>query len=537
MRQGIYKDEDGVRTVDIQKALGKCYNNGWFTNTPDIRYLLRKGSRNSKKSYNTANEIVIMMISDDVTNILVCRKNQEDNRNSTFTNIQRAINDFGLENDFTVNKTNMEITYKDGRKIIFKGLNNPTSLTSIQPAIGKLTCVWIEEAFEIESFEDFKKLDYSMRASGMEYNAEGELVEAKYPQRIIMTFNAWSSDHWLYTEFFHKAGFEDDVEYLEHHKYADYKDPHFIGPYGTGLYLHISTYKANEFRDRSQVDVAAAELRQASFDEYTVLYLGCWGNATETTYPEFKKDKNVINDEQLSQMVFSQFAIGIDTGMSAGDGTKPKVLKTDDPSARVKAANTMCLCGITPGFKKIVAVDEYFHSNNPHFVEFNTDNKDNLDINQQIYAIIGKIAEWIEKYGEGRRNIRNDMLMKGTVNVYVDSADITFRQLLQMTANNYRMPNGLLLGSRVKFYGSTKRNIWMRVQFERAMFGLGDMLYHENCKNAIRETRNSRRGEKGEARIDGNDHELNAFEYGWSPFTNSFVLWKMFDKGESGNNV
>ena len=50
MRQGIYKDEDGVRSVDIQKALGKCYNNGWFTNTQDIRYILRKGSRNSKKS-------------------------------------------------------------------------------------------------------------------------------------------------------------------------------------------------------------------------------------------------------------------------------------------------------------------------------------------------------------------------------------------------------------------------------------------------------------------------------------------------------
>ena len=534
MRQGIYKDEDGVRTVDIQKALGKCYNNGWFTNTTDIRYRLFKGSRNSKKSFNMiGNEAVIAMISDDVTNILVVRKNQEDNRNSSFSNIQRAISDFGLENDFTVNKTNMEITYKDGRKIIFKGMNNPTSLTSIAPAIGRLNRVYIEEAFEIESFEDFKKLDYSIRASGMEYDKDGNLVQAHYTQQITMCFNAWSSEHWLYEEFFKKAGFEDDVEYLEHHKYMDYKDPNFVGPYGTGVYLHISTYKANEFRDRSQVDVAAAQLRQASYDEYTVLYLGCWGNATETTYPEFKNDKNVINDERLSQMAFSHFAIGIDTGMSAGDGSKPKVLKTDDPSARVKAANTMCLCGITPGFKQIVAVDEYFHSNNPHFVEFNTDNKENLDINQQIAAILAKIMEWIEVFGEGRRGIRNDMLMKGTINVYVDSADIMFRQLLQMTANNTRMPNGLLLGSRVKFYGSTKKNIWMRVQFERAMFGLGDMMYHEKCKNLIRETKNSRKGERGEARIDGNDHELNSWEYGFSPFVNQFSLWKMFDKGEN----
>lgn len=531
MRQGIYKDEDGIRTVDIQKANGHCYNNGWFTNTPDIRYRLYKGARNSKKSFVAlGNEVVIRIISDDVTNILIVRKNQEDNRNSTFTNIQRAINDFGLENEFQVNKTNMEITYRDGRKIIFKGLNNPTSLTSIQPAVGRLTAVYIEEAFEIESFDDFKKLDQSIRSAGFEYDKDGNFVEAHYTQQITMTFNAWSSEHWLYTEFFKKAGFEDDVEYLESHKYADYKDPNFVGPYGTGIYLHISTYKANEFRDRSQVDVAAAKLRQACYDEYTVIYLGCWGNATETTYPEFKREKNVISEEQLAQMTFSNFAIGIDTGMSAGDGSKPKVLKTDDPSARVKAANTVTLCGITPGYKKVVAIEEYFHSNNPHYAEFNTDNGDNLDIVEQVYAILNTIVGWITKYEEGRRSIRNDMLMKGMINVYVDSADITFRQLLQMTANNIRMPNGLLLGSRIRFLGSTKKNIWMRVQFSRAMFGLGDMLYTVNCKNLIRETKNSRRGEKGEARVDGNDHQLNSFEYGYSPFVNSFALWKMFDK-------
>ena len=528
MRQGIYRDEDGVRDVDIQKSLGSCYNNGWFTNTRNIRYKLRKGSRNSKKSYNTANEIVMMMISDDTTNVLVVRKNDVDNRNSTFTNIQRAINDYGLEKEFTINKTNMEITYnRDGRKIIFKGLNNPTSLTSIQPAVGRLTCVWIEEAFEIESYEDFKKLDQSIRAAGMEYDAEGNLVSVHYPQQIIMTFNAWSSEHWLYTEFFHKAGFEDDVEYLEHHKYMDYKNPDFVGPYGTGVYLHISTYKANEFRDRTQVDVAAAKLREASYDEYTVLYLGCWGNATETTYPEFKGARNIVPEQIIAQMSFAGFAIGIDTGMSAGDGSKPKVLKTDDPSARVKAANTMTLSGITPGFKKIVALEEYFHSNNPRFVEFNTDTPKTLDIGEQINALLSTIVEWMDKYAK-----RKDMLMKGKINIYVDSADITFRQLLVMYANNYILPNGLRLGSRLNLFGSTKKDIWMRVQFERAMFGLGDMLYSENCKNLIRETKNSRRGEKGQARIDGNDHEINSFEYSWSSFVNSFVMWKMFDKGE-----
>ncbi len=534
MRQGIYKDEDGVRSVDIQKALGKCYNNGWFTNTKDCRYRLFKGARNSKKSFNMiGNEIVLRMISDDITNVLVVRKNDVDNRNSTFTNIQRAINDFGLEDKFAINKTNMEITHISGRKIIFKGLNNPTSLTSIQPAIGRLNAVYIEEAFEIESFEDFKKLDYSIRSAGKEYNEEGELVEAHYEQQITMCFNAWSSEHWLYTEFFHRCGFEDDVEYLEHHKYADFKDPTFVGPYGTGVYLHISTYKANEFRDRTQVDVAAAKMREASFDEYTVLYLGCWGNATETVYEEFKTDRNIITEAEISKMPFINFAIGIDTGMSAGDGSKPKILKTDDPSARVKAANTMTLSAVTPGYKKLIVLEEYFHSNNPHFMEFNTDGDKKLDINEQVAAILNTIVAWMEKYEDSRRALRNDTLMRGTINIFVDSADITFRQLLELHARNLRLPNGLLLGSRLRFYGSTKTPIWMRVQFEKSMFGLGDMLYSEKCKNMIRETKNARKGEKGEARIDGNDHQINSCEYSWSPFRNSFIMWKMFDKGNT----
>lgn len=75
----------------------------------------------------------------------------------------------------------------------------------------------------------------------------------------------------------------------------------------------------------------------------------------------------------------------------------------------------------------------------------------------------------------------------------------------------------------------------MRVQFERSMFGMQDMMYRPNCKNLIRETSNSRKGDKGQARVDGNDHTLNASEYSWSPFVTFFTLWKMFDKsGGSG---
>lgn len=517
MRQGIYTEHEGVRTVDLQKALGKCYNNGWFTNTRDCRYRLFKGARNTKKSFDILGvEPVIRMISDDITNILVVRKNDVDNRNSTFAGIVRAISDLGLEPYFKTRLQPLEIEHISGRKIIFAGMNNPTSLNSIAFKVGYLTAVYIEEAFEVDSWDAFVKLDQSVRA-GMAYDAEGNLVQLDVPQQITMCFNAWSDVTWLYSEFF-KGRLEDDVEYLESHKYADFKDPKFVGPGGTGLYLHISTYKANEFRNRLQVDVAANEMRKTNYEFYKTLFLGCWGSAGDTTYPEFNA-KNIIEEEKIDGFVYSNFSIGIDTGLSAGDGSRIRVLKGEDGSKKVKSATVMVLGGIVGSFEKIIAIDEYYHSNDPAYFEYNTDAHSFLDINQQAEAIIKQIFTWIDKYREGRKEIRGDLLMKGYINVYVDSADIGFRQVLEIKAREMKLYN-------VRFYGSTKTSIQGRVDFERLMMSYSDLLVSKRCKNLIREFKSSRRDPKTGLRENLNDHAINSFEYEFSPFRNNFARWK-----------
>lgn len=517
MRQGIYKDENGVRSVDIQKAIGRGYNNGWFTNTRNIRYRLFKGARNTKKSVVILGyEVVLRMISDDITNILIVRKNDVDNRDSTFANILRAISDLGLENDFKATKQPMEIRYRDNRKIVFKGLNNPTSLNSIACEVGYLTAVYIEEAFEIDSYDAFVKLDQSVRA-GMTYDKDGNLVELNIPQQITMCFNAWSDITWLYTEFF-KGHLEDDVNYLETHKYADYKDENFIGPAGTGLYLHISTYKVNEFRNKNQVDVAAEEMKKMNPDYYKTLFLGCWGSAGDTTYPEFSS-KNIISEEEVGDYVIKDFAIGIDTGLSAGDGTKIKVYKGEDGSKKVKSATVMILGGITPGYDKIITIDEYYHSNTQSYFEYNTDGPGILNISEQAEAVIGTIKKWIDKYRDARKEIRGDTLLKGYINVYVDSADIGFRQVLEIKAREMQLFN-------VRFFGSTKSPIQGRVDFERLMLSYGDWLICSNCKNLIREIKGSRRDPKTGLRENLDDHALNSYEYQNAPFRNYFARWK-----------
>ena len=47
--------------------------------------------------------------------------------------------------------------------ILFKGFDDPQKIQSIRFPVGYLTDVYIEEAFEIDDYEAFRKLDGSIR--------------------------------------------------------------------------------------------------------------------------------------------------------------------------------------------------------------------------------------------------------------------------------------------------------------------------------------------------------------------------------------
>lgn len=513
MRQDVLvTDAYGNVTLDISKAVGKGYSRGWFTNCK-CRYRFFVGARNTKKSKVIIGyESIMKIISDERRNILICRQNDVDNRQTSFENICSCIYDLGFEKYFHITKMPLEITYKPtGQKIIFRGLNNPTSLNSLTFAKGFLTDVYIEEAFEIQSYEDFRKLDGSLRS---------KLPKGLFLQ-ITCCMNAWAQDHWIYHEFF-KDRLEDDFEYLKTHDYADFKDENFIGPYGKGVYLHKSTYKINEFRDTEVYDAAADEMLRKAPEIYKVEFLGMWGNATSATYPEFNETCQVDIQQIFSDYSFADYAIGIDTGFSNGEGSRRKVLKGQNVDNRVKAATTMQLVGVTHGYDKIVVVDEYFHSNDKAYNRVNTDNQESLTSPQLAVILINTIRNWILKYRDGDGKKRGSVLMTGQVPVYVDCADIGFRQVLEVEAKKQGIFN-------VVFMGSTKLPIQSRVDYTRLLMAYGDFVVCKtNCPNLIREIKNSRRGDKGEARADSDDHAINACEYANAPLWMEMSQWKNF---------
>ena len=513
MREGVYEIVDGRKVVDLYKLTGGGYERGWFTNC-HCRYRLFEGARNTKKSYNILGiEPIFKILSDKRRNVMICRKNDSDNRQSTFENLCGRLADLDLlGTEFKATLNPLEITYlRTGQKIIFRGLNNPTSLNSVTFAHGYLTDIYIEEAFELDSYMDFKKLDGSLRG--------------KYPGitlQLTMCFNAWDGESWLNQEFF-KGNLDDDYELLDHPdiRYLDYINEDWNGPYGQGLYLHKSTYKINEFRDVESYDRSARERKEKDPESYKVEFLGMFGVTTGKVYRNWKPEELVIPIQKILAtdqfgnplMDFYDYAIGVDTGLSDGEGKVKSVKKNENQDVKIKAATTMSLGAITSDFKTLVTIDEYFHSNNPSENAWNTDNQENYTEPQQVDACARQIIAWMKEFSK-----TPTCLMKGTMNIYVDCADIGFRQSLEVKLREYDVYNANCLAS-------AKRPIRMRVSFSNLLMAYGEFLVCDRCKNLIREIKNCRKGEGNKARADGNDHQINAHEYQSQPFYPKLIRW------------
>lgn len=503
------KDSSGK--VSLKKLIPPAFRQGFFLNCP-VRYRLFKGARNTGKSHTIIGwESLIKIISDPRRNVVIVRQNSNSNKDSTYANICGRIIDLGMERSFRMRENpSPEITYKPtGQRILFKGLNDPTTLNSLTFSTGYLTDVYIEEAFEIESYADFRKLDGSLR---------GKLPDGLFLQ-ITLCFNAWTKEHWIYEVFF-KDKLEDDYAVLDSDSvsYIDFLDPNWIGDYGKGIYLNTSTYKANVFRDKEIIDPSAQMLKQRSPDIYKVESLGMWGNSTAITYPEFK-DHCIMSLQEIAQKYrFISFALGIDTGLSNGEGRKRIVGRNQQVEERIKAANVLTLCAVTDDFETIVVLDEYFHTEIQNRMEYNTDGTGPMEMPELLSKTADFVERWIAKYRSLDIGI---MYPRQLINIFIDSEDIGFRQMLQKEFD--------IRGKRnVTCYASTKLTVQTRVDWEKVMMGWGNFIVCDQCKNVIREIKNARRDPKGRARTDGDDHAITSMEYGYTPLLGDVRRWKEF---------
>lgn len=204
------------------------------------RYLVLVGGAGSGKSIFAGRKILERVTSEKGHRILVCRKVARTLRESCFAQLRGQIGGHYKYSDFKINLSDMVITYKNGSKILFAGLDDAEKLKSIY----NITGIWIEEASETAQ-TDLNQLDMRMRGV------------TPYYQQIIITFNPTDVNHWLKHRFFDSA--LSDVT------------------------THHSTYKDNCFLDEKQKEVLES---YKDIDDYfyQVYCLGQWGVYGKTIF-------------------------------------------------------------------------------------------------------------------------------------------------------------------------------------------------------------------------------------------------------------
>lgn len=250
------------------------------------RFQVYKGGAGAGKSVHVSEKIDYNVILHKGYNGLVCRKVGRDNHDSTFAELTRTIERWGLSSLFEINRSRgaEEITCKlNGNKIIFRGMDDVEKVKSITFKTGDLCFIWMEEANQFD-LSDLRQLNLRLRGTA-----------SPVPKHIIMSFNPIDVDSWIKQEFF----------------------DHPLEP-SRGFILE-TTYKDNQFLD----DVYKAELEGLKdVDEYyyKVYVLNQWGSiSTALVYHNL-----VIHDFDIPDSAMKNLRYGMDFGFnhaSAYEGT------------------------------------------------------------------------------------------------------------------------------------------------------------------------------------------------------------------------
>lgn len=287
--------------VNIAKVVGKGYKA--FFNFKG-RYIAVKGGRGSKKSTTAALKTIYMMMKMPLANTLVVRRVFNTHKDSTFAQLKWAARKLGVYSQWNFSKSPLEATYKPtGQKILFRGLDDPMSVTSITVDQGYLCWAWFEEAFQITSEDDFNKIDLSLR---------GELPPGYFKQ-LTLTMNPWSEKHWIKKRFFDKA------------------DPNVLAM--------TTTYLCNEFLGEDDIAIFEA-MKRDNPRRYSIEGMGEWGIAEGLVY------ENWIETEfdylEILKIPGTVAAYGIDFGYT-------------DPTA-------MVACLVNESAKTLHIFDEIYKS-------------------------------------------------------------------------------------------------------------------------------------------------------------------------------
>lgn len=245
------------------------------------------GGYGSSKSYNTAVKIILKLLEEKRT-ALVVREVYDTIRDSCFSLFDEIITDMELDDRIRCIVSPMQIRFPNGSKIIFKGMDKPVKLKSIN----NVSIIWIEECSEVK-YAGFKEL-------------LGRLRHPFLNLHMILTTNPVSKDNWCYKHFFidvkKKLFILDDKEL--------YKEKIIIK---NDTYYHHSLADDNYFLPISYIK-QLDELKGYDIDLYRVARKGQFGVNGRKVLPQFESRPHYEVLDMIHKIKKPIYRVGMDFG-------------------------------------------------------------------------------------------------------------------------------------------------------------------------------------------------------------------------------
>lgn len=239
----------------------------------DYREYLLVGGYGSSKSYHIALKLILKAL-EEKRKILVVREVYDTIRESCFDLFLEILEDLDLLDPNSNRKRSKKVRYRtspmqlifpNGSKVIFKGMDKPGKLKSING----VSIVWLEEASEIK-YAGYKEL-------------KGRLRHPSLSLHFILSTNPVGTENWVYQHFFKRTNDDGSVTVILDDKRLYRK--HTIVK--NGVYYHHSVVDDNLFVPKSYVRTLD-EMQDYDPDLYRVARLGQFGLNGVRVLPQFQ---------------------------------------------------------------------------------------------------------------------------------------------------------------------------------------------------------------------------------------------------------
>ena len=227
----------------------------------NYKFYFLVGGYGSSKSYHVATKLLLKLATEKRL-ALVVREVYDTIRDSCFSLLEEVAINLGIHQYLKFKTSPLQVIFPNGSKIIFKGMDNPQKLKSING----VSIIWLEECSEVK-YEGYKEL-------------LGRLRHMEKSNHIICSTNPVSESNWTYKHFFKN----DEANLLVLDDKTLYSN-RVVKLNNT--YYHHSICDDNKFLPKSYVD-ELEQMKTYDYDLYRVARLGQFGVNGTKVLPQFK---------------------------------------------------------------------------------------------------------------------------------------------------------------------------------------------------------------------------------------------------------